>query len=117
MITANLRNPASSAWLTTLTACVLVGACAAARAEVPGNSASALRADTPAITVSYHDLDLATTQGSTALYGRISEAARKVCAVSDIRDLKALAATSACEREAVSQAVREVHSTPLASRG
>jgi len=63
-----------------------------------------------------HDLDLATTQGSTALYGRISEAAHKVCAASDIRDLKALAATYACERDAVSQAVREVHSTPLASR-
>jgi UrcA family protein len=118
MTTANLHNPASSAWLTTLTACVLIGACAAARAEIPGNgAATAARSDTPAVTVSYHDLDLATTQGRTALYGRISEAAHKVCAASDIRDLKAVAATYACERDAVSRAVHEVHGTALASRG
>jgi len=117
MTNANLHSPASSAWLTALTACVLIGACAAAHGGVPGDSAAtAARSDTPAVTVTYHDLDLATTQGSTALYGRISEAAHKVCAASDIRDLKALAATYACERDAVSQAVREVHSTPLASR-
>lgn len=117
MNTANPRNPAAPTWLSTLAACVLVGACAAARAEVPSDTASiATSADAPSLTVSYHGSELATTQGSAALYGRINDAARKVCVVDDIRDLKAVAASRTCERAAVAQAVREVHTALMAAR-
>ena len=117
MNTAYPRNSVCSTWLTTLAACALVGACAAARAEVPSDTADiASSPDAPSLTVSYHNLDFTTTQGSAALYGRINDAARKVCVVNDIRDLKAVAASRACEHAAVTQAVREVHGALMAAR-
>jgi UrcA family protein len=103
--------------MTTLAACVLLGACAVARAEAPCSESKAASTAAPAVTVTYHDLDLATPQGSSALYGRISEAAHKVCAAGDIRDLNTVAASHACEREAVSRAVTQVHGALMAARG
>lgn len=91
-----------------LAACVAVGATSAAHAATES-------ADAPALTVRYSDLNLATEQGSLALYGRIVAAAQQVCVADDIRDLHAVAAARACREQAIAKAVRDVHSPVLAS--
>jgi UrcA family protein len=96
----------------TATAFALIAACVAVAAS--GN-ARAAAADAPTVKVRYADLNLATEQGSLALYGRIVAAAQKVCAPEDLRDLQAVAAARGCRQEAISQAVRAVHSPMLAS--
>jgi UrcA family protein len=100
-----------------LLACVLTATAAAASAgpACADDVATAVPSDVNAVRVSYHDLDLATDAGSQALYQRITQAARKVCAVSDIRDLTALAQSEGCERAAVAHAVRQVHNARLAA--
>jgi len=85
-----------------LSACLIIGVSASAHA--------ASSADAPSVRVSYNDLNLATEQGSQALYGRIVAAARQVCPSSDIRNLAGLAAQHACEASAVAHAVQQVHS-------
>lgn len=91
-----------------LTACLIVGASATAYAAAPAVTSPSLR-------VSYHDLNLATEQGTQALYGRIVSAARKVCAPSDIRILVEVAAAHACEAQAVAHAVHAVNNPRLAA--
>lgn len=94
---------------TALTAGLAIGVCAAAaHAADPGASA-------PAVTVAYHDLNLATDAGNTALYARLEKAAAKVCVVADVRDLAALAARASCEQQALERAVRAVGSPRLAA--
>ncbi len=99
---------------TLLTACVAIGANAAAQAgeacavAQPAHSGNA-------VTVSYRDLNLATREGASTLYARINHAAHTVCAAGDIRDLGAVAAAETCQREAVAQAVHTVHSEQLAA--
>jgi UrcA family protein len=88
-----------------LTACLLM----------IGATATAHAAATPSVRVNYHDLNLATEQGTQALYGRIVAAARKVCAPSDIRVLVEVAAAHACEAQAVAHAVRAVNNPRLAA--
>lgn len=80
-----------------------------------GAAGNAHAATSPTVTVKYADLNLATAQGSQALYGRIVDAARSVCAASDIRDLAAVAAANTCRQQAIARAVRAVHSPELAS--
>jgi UrcA family protein len=109
MTLAKLYDSRNRALLTALSACVLIVATAAARAG------SAAPPATAAIKVSYADLNLATDAGSRALYQRITAAAHKVCAVSDIRDLDALAGDQSCERAAVTQAVQQVHNAHVAA--
>jgi UrcA family protein len=96
----------TAAALTVLAACTAIGAV---------GSAHAATADVPALKVRYSDLNLSSEQGSLALYGRIVAAARQVCAVDDIRDLRAFAAATACREQAIAQAVRDVKSPTLAS--
>jgi UrcA family protein len=91
-----------------LTACLMIGATATAHAAAPADA-------TPSVQVNYHDLNLATEQGTQALYGRIVSAARKVCAPSDIRVLVEFAAARACEAQAVADAVRAVNNPRLAA--
>jgi UrcA family protein len=79
---------------------------AAAASTVTGSAAHASNS----VRVSYRDLDLTSVSGSRALEERITLAARKVCAASDIRDLAAVAAGDACERAAISSALADVHS-------
>jgi len=90
-----------------LAACLILGASATAYAA-PANPAPSTRVD-------YHDLNLATEQGSQALYERIVRAARKVCAVSDIRILAEVAAAEVCRAQAIAHAVRDVNSPRLAA--
>ena len=87
-----------------LTACLILGTSATASAE-----------PAPSARVNYHDLNLATEQGSQALYERIVLAARKVCAVSDIRILAEVAAGQVCQAQAIAHAVRDVNSPRLAA--
>ena len=91
-----------------LTACVIIGATATAHAAAAADAASSVQ-------VNYRDLNLATEQGTQALYGRIVSAARKVCAPSDIRVLVEVAAARACEAQAVAHAVRAVNNPRLAA--
>jgi UrcA family protein len=91
-----------------LTACLIVGASATAYAAAPAEAF-------PSVRVNYHDLNLATEQGTQTLYGRIVSAARKVCAPSDIRVLGEVAAAQACEAQAIAQAVRAVNNPRLAA--
>jgi UrcA family protein len=99
---------------TLLTACVAIGACAAVQAGEACAVASTAHTGN-AVTVSYRDLNLATREGASALYARINHAARTVCAAGDIRDLGAVAAANACQREAIAEAVHTVHSEQLAA--
>lgn len=80
--------------------------------------------DAPQMKVYYSYHELATDQGSRALYQRITRAAEEVCPAYS-RDLTALAASKECQREAVAQAINQigsarlaaVHSQKLARRG
>jgi UrcA family protein len=89
--------------LAALAACLAVGALGTARAAGPS------------IAVRYTGQDLATEEGSQALYARIEAAARAVCPVDDIRDLRAVAAARACRKQAIEQAVRSVDNPKLAA--
>jgi UrcA family protein len=91
-----------------LTACFIVGASAMAYAAAPADAS-------PSVRVNYHDLNLATEQGTQTLYRRIVSAAHTVCAFSDIRNLAEFAAARACERQAIAHAVRDVNSPRLAA--
>lgn len=102
----------SSARLRAAVACTVIAACAAVGAV---GSAHAATADSPALKVRYSDLNPSTEQGSLVLYGRIVAAAHQVCAVDDIRDLKAVRAARSCREQAIAQAVRDVGSPMLAS--
>jgi UrcA family protein len=90
-----------------LSACLILGASATAYAA-PADPV-------PSARVNYHDLNLATEQGTQALYERIVSAARKVCAVSDIRILSEVAAAHVCRAQAIARAVRDVDSPRLAA--
>ena len=103
------HNWHTSAALTALTACLLVGAA--------GNSRAATPANPPAVKVTYGDLNLESTPGTQVLYARIESAARQVCGSRevDIRDLGALSRAQSCESRAIAQAVQAVHSPALAA--
>jgi len=77
--------------------------------------AATATADLPSVTVKYGDLNLSTDEGAQRLYGRIAQAARTVCAVQLPRNLKAMAASRACEAEAIARAVSDVQSPGLAA--
>jgi UrcA family protein len=101
------RHGNRSALFTALTACLAIGACAAA--------AHAAETSAPTVTVTYNDLNLATEAGSSALYARLEKAAARVCVVDDIRDLAAVAARKSCQQAAIARAVRDVNSPRLAA--
>ncbi|HEV3183147.1 MAG TPA: UrcA family protein [Steroidobacteraceae bacterium] len=93
--------------LAALTACMAVGLADVAHSATPDAA--------PSVKVGYGDLNLASEQGANTLYARIAAAARRVCAPdgADIRDLQAYAAARSCERQAIANAVRDVHSTKV----
>jgi UrcA family protein len=110
MTSATLRIGARAR---TATAFALLAACVAVSAA--GSARAAAVSDVPTIKVRYADLNLATEQGSLALYDRIVAAAQQVCAPEDIRNLQAVAAARSCRQQAIALAVRDVHSPMLAS--
>ena len=93
-------------------------ASAGSACSAPGPEAAAAdgAASRQAVRVSYADLNLATESGARALSERLTQAARKVCAAGDIRDLVALAQSASCARAAVAAARAQVPSAPLAAR-
>jgi len=107
-----------AALATTLTALALIGGCglAVAGQACTEKTVTATRStDSHAVRVSYRDLNLATDQGSRALYQRISAAARRVCAAGDNRNLAAVAAAEACAQASIEQAVHEVNNVHFES--
>ena len=92
-----------------LAAC-LIGAAGSALAASP-------TADVATARVAYSDLNLASDQGNSTLYARISAAAREVCSVdrADMRDLVRYAQARSCEAQAIAHAVQAVHSARLAA--
>jgi UrcA family protein len=75
--------------------------------------------DVPTLTVKYADLDLSRTEGAATLYGRISHAARTVCAPLDFVQTAAPMgmgdAYKNCFSNAVSGAVSKIHSPVLSA--
>jgi UrcA family protein len=65
--------------------------------------------------VRYPDLDLSKMEGATALYSRISHAARIVCQPLESRQMDIATKHSACLQQAVAKAVADVNS-PLVSQ-
>ena len=63
--------------------------------------------EVPTKTVSFRDLDLSTAQGAQALYVRLENAAREVCAGAELTELHA------CRVRAVEDAVKDVGSPLL----
>lgn len=112
MITLSMRRRLRAGTLV-FAACLLgaaTGAAAAATAAAAGDSAQVRTTR-----VAYGDLNLATAEGSRALYARIESAARQVCGPYDARNLAEVAAARACQARAVAQAVSDVHSPMLAA--
>jgi UrcA family protein len=113
----NITRRTKSALIATAVAALLLGASAVAVAADAGPdqaaAASTVTGSAPhssnSMKVSYRDLDLETANGSRTLEERITLAARKVCAAADIRNLAEVAAGEACQREAVSRALADVH--------
>lgn len=91
-----------------LTAAALLASPAVASAGQPD-------ADVPQTTLYYSVHDLATDQGTRALYRRIESAARKVCPAYDSQDLEGFAASRDCQRQAVARAIHQIGNGRLAA--
>jgi UrcA family protein len=94
---------------------VLFTALTAAAVLAPSLANAATADAVPTVTVRYSDLDLRSDAGSAVLYARLVSAAHQVCPAADNRNLGALAAVRACERQAIANAVRDVNSPKLAA--
>ncbi|MGH8219667.1 MAG: UrcA family protein [Steroidobacteraceae bacterium] len=86
----------------TLVASSITTLCAAADVNAPRTAV-----------VNYADLNVASPQGATELYGRIRQAAKSVCGPLDGRDLPARAQVVACIRSAMADAVSKVNEPEL----
>jgi UrcA family protein len=72
-------------------------------------------AETPAVTVSYGDLNLNTSAGVEALYARLRAAARTACDVRGGRPLAEQVLARTCYHEALGAAVDGVQSLTLSA--
>ena len=95
--------------LAALTACMAVGLAGMAHGATPDAG--------PSVTVSFADLNLASTKGLVTLYARVTAAAHQVCDAGgvDIRDLQASAVERACVSNAIANAVRALPDARVAS--
>ena len=109
--TVSSRRRALSAPLTAL------GVLAAALALVSPTVGSATEMDADGLqtNVYYTQLDLATTQGSRALYRRLENAAEEVCPVGNSLLPGAVAASKECQRQAIARAIGQIGSSRLAA--
>lgn len=81
-----------------------------------GLAAPSLAADSgdlPSVTVRFGDLNVSSPEGAATLYGRISAAAKGVCASLDGRDLGSRARWDACVHKAIADAVTKVNQPAL----
>jgi UrcA family protein len=90
--------------LAAVAACLAIGALGTARAD-----------DVRSVAVKYTERDLATEQGTLALYRRIAIAARLVCDAGDLADMHRVAAAKVCRQQAVAKAVQDVNNPKLAA--
>lgn len=103
--------------LATLAALATLGALTTAALLAPAGVASAAEPSVGVLqaTVYYSYQDLATDQGTRALYARITSAARAVCPGYDSEDLAAFADSRQCQRQAVARAIRQIGNGRLAA--
>jgi len=101
----------------TLAALAALGALTTSALLAPAGVASATQPSVGVLqtTVYYSYQDLATDQGTHALYDRITSAARAVCPGYDSRDLAAVADSRQCQRAAVARAVHQIGNGRLAA--
>lgn len=93
---------------------VVAALLATTAAGVPASYAQALMT-APTITVSYSDLNLATTQGSHVLYQRLVDAAQRVCPTGGhAAELRHNRDRQICISSAVERASREIKSPRFA---
>jgi UrcA family protein len=84
--------------------------------NVANATAGASAQDPPSVTVRYHDLNLNSSQGITALYQRIRGAAGEVCRAFEGREpLERQLLRNDCFAHAVANAVRTVHNDALSA--
>jgi UrcA family protein len=105
---------ASTARITRKVVAALLATTAAA---VPASYAQSLMTvdQTPSVTVKYSDLNLATDQGSRALYSRLVNAAERVCPVRGTpMELSQNRRREACITTAVQNAAKEVKNPKFA---
>ena len=81
-------------------------------AAFTATAASADEAATRSLRISYNDLDLNTSSGASALYQRIRDAAYFVCG-EEGRGLQDQFAWKSCVKDAVSNAVTQMHNPLL----
>lgn len=99
-----------------LTALAALGMIATATLLAPTIAAAAQPdTDVRQTAVNYSYSDLASDQGTRALYQRIKRAARSVCPSFDPRDLVAFDENRECQRQAIASAVRQIGSQRLAA--
>ena len=71
--------------------------------------------EAPQVTISYSPHELASEQGTRALYRRIRTAAESVCPGWNSRDLDEWAASRECQSRAVAQAIGQIGNARLAA--
>jgi len=111
MTTADIHGPSDRGLRAALAA--IAGCMVAAGASSAGAATSPT--DALSIVVRYADLDITTKQGASALYRRITVAAKHVCPVTDNRDLQRSSEMSSCQQQAIARAVHTVSSPLLAA--
>jgi UrcA family protein len=103
------RALATLAAATALTTAALLGLPNVASAAQP-------RADVaPQTAVQYSFSELATDEGTRAVYARIKRAAAAVCPSYDLLDLDMAAASQECQRQAMARAVSQIGNARLAA--
>lgn len=98
-----------------LVAIAAIGLTTALLASPAVASAAQPAVDVLQTTVPYNYRDLATDQGTRALYERITSAARSVCPGYDSRDLATVADSRECQRQAVARAIHQIGNGRLAA--
>lgn len=109
-----IRSSHRSTHLTAIIGAVGLLSCVAAATATTADS------DLPKQVVRYGDLNLESTQGITALYQRVHNAAVQVCRPLDSRELARLTMWKACMDGAVSRATTQINVpafTAYVSRG
>ncbi|MGH8202776.1 MAG: UrcA family protein [Steroidobacteraceae bacterium] len=109
------NNVSSRPRVLTATLTVLGVLTAATALVSPAIGANEPSADGMQTNVYYTQVDLATAQGTRALYRRLERAAEEVCPVSSSLLPGAAAASQECQRQAIARAIGEIGSSRLAA--
>lgn len=96
----------STFWSVALSSLACLAATTPAPAAAPGQVST---------TVKFHDLDLSTIEGATALYNRIRRAANFVCSDTGTAGLASYQEWRSCYQTAIADAVAKVNSPMLSA--